>query len=398
MSPKTISVFFRSGSIRQKFYQLKAEMERSSYHVPGELVEEIFSWLPPKSLFRFKCVCKSWKSRIVSLIDDPAFVTKHLRNAKDNIFAPTTLMFLPDPYVEFKSSLLNIQSDDADKDEIASSSTEDFSVLLSYGTKDFGVDAYHCDGVVCLNYHNREIVLCNPALREFKLVPPPINFLDPDKESFLLATGFGYDSIANDYKIVLMYYDDVAEIYSLSTGSWRAIKKDVYTDMDRFCNVMVLHHRGICYWLFDERKDVMLSFDFHSEVFRLIELPAPIERSGILVWNDSIAFFCRPECGAAGMLGVSIIEMWVMDNSSSSVVGGSCAWTKLLSIGPFAGRGEPLTFWNSDELLIEHGRTRGFLSYNLRTKKYRNICVKSIEHEIYMGHYLTTLVSINRRE
>ncbi|MCI34852.1 F-box/kelch-repeat protein, partial [Trifolium medium] len=43
--------------------------------LPFELIVEILSKLPVKSLMQFQCVCKSWKS----LISDPNFAKKHLR-------------------------------------------------------------------------------------------------------------------------------------------------------------------------------------------------------------------------------------------------------------------------------------------------------------------------------
>lgn len=57
----------------------------SNYYVPEDVVIEILSWLEPKSLVRFKSVCKHWYSLITCLIKYPKFVAKHLNNAHTNI-------------------------------------------------------------------------------------------------------------------------------------------------------------------------------------------------------------------------------------------------------------------------------------------------------------------------
>ncbi|KAK7259382.1 hypothetical protein RIF29_24989 [Crotalaria pallida] len=45
-----------------------------------DLIIEILSWLPVKSLLQFRCVCKTWKS----LISNPNFVKLHLRRSARN--------------------------------------------------------------------------------------------------------------------------------------------------------------------------------------------------------------------------------------------------------------------------------------------------------------------------
>ena len=45
-------------------------------HLPGDVILNILARLPVKSLFRFRCVCKSWDS----LITSPYFISTHLNN------------------------------------------------------------------------------------------------------------------------------------------------------------------------------------------------------------------------------------------------------------------------------------------------------------------------------
>ncbi|PON44100.1 F-box domain containing protein [Trema orientale] len=73
-----------------------AAMSSCAYNVPEAMVVEILSWLPPKSLNRLKCVCKSWNSPISCLMSNPAFVANHLRTATptNNILPPESLLIL----------------------------------------------------------------------------------------------------------------------------------------------------------------------------------------------------------------------------------------------------------------------------------------------------------------
>lgn len=67
----------------------------------------------------------------------------------------------------------------------------------------------HCNGIVCLCV-NGDIVLYNPATREFKALPPSIDDYLPGLMQSELGVWFGFDEKCNDYKVVriinLHYY------------------------------------------------------------------------------------------------------------------------------------------------------------------------------------------------
>lgn len=50
---------------------MKHQLRENPNNLPSEIVREILSWLPVKSLCRFECVSKPWRS----LIADPKFST-----------------------------------------------------------------------------------------------------------------------------------------------------------------------------------------------------------------------------------------------------------------------------------------------------------------------------------
>lgn len=84
---------------------------------------------------------------------------------------------------------------------------------------------YHCNGIICLDGHNDDMLLCNPVLREFLIVKPG----EPDEYGFgsgSLGMGFGYDSKTDDYKIVriLTSPDGAEQSYSSDSDEAKRFK------------------------------------------------------------------------------------------------------------------------------------------------------------------------------
>ena len=61
--------------------------QQQSYTIPNDLVEEILSRLPVKSLMRFKCISKAWHT----LISSHQFAKSHFQRASQN---PNLLMLI----------------------------------------------------------------------------------------------------------------------------------------------------------------------------------------------------------------------------------------------------------------------------------------------------------------
>ncbi|XP_074306639.1 F-box/kelch-repeat protein At3g23880-like [Silene latifolia] len=173
-----------------------------------------------------------------------------------------------------------------------------------------------CDGIYflwCFSYNAPKRSLWNPALNEF-MVLPDITCWKPNLPTELHyiqeSYGFGYDSKANDYKVIqvlgyrygnLKVTDNPVSIliYSLRTNSWR-----YWGDMDNSyqlklnkCYVFV---NGCYYWLASPRitsdwnYQMIISFDISAETCQEIPLPEfeskPDFESQLIVYQDSIAF------------------------------------------------------------------------------------------------------------
>ncbi|XP_030500281.2 F-box/kelch-repeat protein At3g06240 [Cannabis sativa] len=414
--------------------------------LPKEIIEKIMLWAPADSVFQFKFVNKFWYSLISGLINNPEFVSKHLLITKNQ--STTSLLFnLPSPHVDHRLitfPLLTITYNDDDDDDdddddgkkdhfIASTEAcsvplicnrllnktheededddEDFSVILipdaRYKDMNQWREAYVCDGLILLVNKFWTMVLCNPALKEFMVLPRPYN---NTFQSSLPAIVFGFDPVSNDYKCVAVWcsYEGLkVEVYTLGSNSWREINthEDIWDDIqDEMTEVEELYDGlcwgGVCYWLVKdpsgEDDNMILSFNLSNEELQLFHVP-DLEALGIecgywlhlSVWNDSVMMCLTTEN--------LIIHIFRMDEAEED----SCTEYDV-KVGPIHNHHKVLPYWKNDEILMsiwkEDDMTNLKLVYcNIFTQEMRDVCDmdKSILDSSVCS-YVKSLVSIRR--
>ncbi|KAM3267094.1 hypothetical protein P3L10_004089 [Capsicum annuum] len=205
-------------------------------HFNEEIVVDILSRLPVRSLLRFKCVSKFWMNMF----------SWHLSS-----LTPASLLL-----TQFTE---NVQKLD-----------------WLYGGKPWSCNIYCCyDGLVLVgvrrydNTNHLILFLWNPSTRE-SVVLPSTKFL-PQED---YTCGLGYDSTSHDYMILKLSYKSCSEILALKSGMWRIIGKPtgIYSswlsDMDSLTFV-----HGTFHWLGLSRIESVTSYDISNEVFKEIPLP-----------------------------------------------------------------------------------------------------------------------------
>ena len=350
--------------------------------LPEEVREDIMLRLSPDSLKHLKLTRKWWYFYINSLVDDPDFVAKHLRNMKNNLSSARNMIIWnllaisheepDDREADVEGALLvTVASDDIGGGDCVPCVTDDIKFLASDLDKEFCRVVSNCNGIICLYAHGEGdlVALLNPSQREFKIV---LNARDCDS---VQTVGFGYDSKANDYKVVAIKsvpctntHEESpykAELYTLTTDSWKEIEMDDEAIDFPPHDHQTLYCNGVCYWYFLSSE--FIAFDVHDEEFFTLELPdqgsrlteweSAEELSKIAVWNDSLVFFLYVEEQPM------FIDMWVLEYG----VDDSYFWVRHQRIGPLVDISSPLAFWQCDILLLKT-KSGEIVSCNIRAK------------------------------
>ncbi|GLT71626.1 hypothetical protein SLA2020_436280 [Shorea laevis] len=279
----------------------------------------------------------------------------------------------------------------------------------------------HCDGIICL-YNDSTTIMANLGIREFMVLPKSCIPLSRSNEEGYYERfaffGFGLDHRTNDYKIVRIknkipfddhspreYQDDPqAEVYTLSSNSWRQIE---YADFLTFelNTYLSTYWNGAYYWSAAQKRPPpddlafgVYSFDFTNEVFYFKIIPDYVSLPssplyGMTEFNGTLAlisyYYHEPE---------KILDIWVMDE-----LGVNGVWTKLISTQPLLGVERPLGFLTSDELLLLlAGESLGhqgmkIASYNIVTRQMKTQLIYDKNCYCDAMIYKWSLVSINKR-
>lgn len=361
-----------------KMMMLHSSSKRKTSHcscITEEIVSDILSRLPVKSLKRFQCVCKPWNDLI------PEIDTNRFRL----LYSP--LLANPNPLLSIDYEALNKGNDGVAITKLQCPDVVKRNTSLKF--------LGSCNGLVCLEMEEQDgIVLWNPSTRETKLFskPPPIG----NESQFY---GFGYDPSTEDYKVMMGHSDHmktVIEVFSVKRNTWRA-------HMDLCCVDLSFHDQGCflngaLHWIkLGYMSSSIISFDLAQESF-METVPLPHCEPGDTKDLTSLGIGTTRNClFVHSGPDTSDFNIWVMKE-----FGVRESWTKVLNIpseiiGRKHGHGEhclkPLCILHSGEVLMEHDGNRLVL-YNPQVMTFRKIIKEDKDHSpIETVAYIETLVS-----
>ncbi|GMN67646.1 hypothetical protein TIFTF001_036705 [Ficus carica] len=182
----------------------------------------------------------------------------------------------------------------------------------------------HCNGIICVTALNGDMVLWNPAMKKFRTIPKPVRVCNDRLMLAVAGIGFGYDSRADDYKVV-----------------------SIVIEMSRDDGLWLLRTKFCC-------SVGIVSSDMADDLFRIIQLPDNLSKEEVNIkiapWNDSVSLLSYPRAERT----FNSINAWVMGECSNGV-GCSCSWIKKLTIGPLE---DPM----AEKYCYSRGRKRSSLS------------------------------------
>ncbi|GKV46226.1 hypothetical protein SLEP1_g53225 [Rubroshorea leprosula] len=293
---------------------------------PPDLIEVILLRLGVKSLLRFKCLSKQW----FFLLSNQQFITRHLK-IQTSICTHQEFIVQSSNDSDFAIGTRNAN---ADKILFLLLETNYLQVQPSEKIASF---LGHCNGLVsahlfCKETDRSSIVVWNPSTKEQRRFPIP-QCRQKNFERF----GFGYDSISDDYKLVVATSAlsgrklDKVQCLSLKTGLWKTTQPDAGYLFDLSGAATESKHvNGRIYWLIDRerRPDCgIATFDLATD---------RMEEEESLSWilsNDFKIYAALELIGDSLCLVVSpdevTYDMWMMEEN---LVTHAKFWTKLFRV------------------------------------------------------------------
>ncbi|AEE75932.1 unnamed protein product [Arabidopsis thaliana] len=291
--------------------------------LPYDLLPEILSRLPTKSIPKLKTTCKKW----YALFKDPKFVEKKLgKAARETVF--------------LMNHEVNSISVDIHGIPKGYSVSMDFTGTLTIpeGSDLEIFRIHHCNGLFLCATMNCRLVVWNPCTGQITWIIPRTRY-DSD-DIYALGCGDDKSSSLHSYKILRCCDDNqkkpVSEIYDFSSSSWRVLD-GVTANCFIECNGVALKESA--YWYASDKRETpkgkfILRFDFATERFARLCLPLNFQRDRdnksvvvSVVGEEKLALLQQFDHRVHG-LKYSKIKIWVTDTKIGE--GKDLSWSNIL--------------------------------------------------------------------
>ncbi|KAH6804419.1 hypothetical protein C2S51_032666 [Perilla frutescens var. frutescens] len=329
--------------------------------LPEEMLINIFSRLPVKSVGKCRCLATRWRT----LLSTPKFIKSHLiqNSRRENLILISTDGFVRSVVDGTVSRKLELPDDCARV-------------------------AGPCDGLVLLVTPENVKYVVNPITLMQVKINDSLALKKVDHSDY----GFGYDRKSNDYKIValstrLLNRFSFVDVYSVKLGVWKRIHNLPYEHIS-MCGAFVNNaiHWLVCGPLFLD-ENIVLAFDLADEVF--VKMPAP-RPSG---FDDVEQFVLTKLVVIEGCLclvyqTIRQMELWIMKE-----YGVPDSWTKYsIDADVEFGLIKPLCFVGDEEVVLLT-EEKSLSVYNLKWKAWTDMVVDGVPTVLDGGTFVESLVS-----
>ncbi|KAM5582719.1 F-box/kelch-repeat protein [Rosa sericea] len=371
---------------------MSKEEEEVVFDLPEDVLVKILCRLPVKSLIRFTCVSKRWRSVIIS---DSQFARSTFQLASQTRTLRPRLLLCTYPYVrdhrfrfEWQPSRFECLGD-LDMPCFGGNSLvhrpgfvwEPSRLTVPPEVKSGRVMA-SCNGLVVLGerMYNGDMNLTytsytnlcvwNPSTGFFCKIPSPEYSMKEGLGIFSVSWGFGHVMATDDYKFVFFVpIDFTVHIFSTRDSSWKVIRGP-NKSFPRYDGKAHVVSNGAIHWVRTGiGKPAIYAFDLANEEFRQLPLPrAWIQNENVMngmrigtqvlsggclcIWSESIGYgvFWEMKEYAVPESWVKIFQFSVLD--LPDVLASRYGW-----IPVFVTEGGPVVILIDDELVrIERHR------------------------------------------
>ncbi|CAA7012902.1 unnamed protein product [Microthlaspi erraticum] len=296
-------------------------------NLPCELIEDILSRVPAKTVARLRSTSKQWNAVLTS----ESFAKAHsAANARKEALS---IMLRDSRVFTLKVNLHGIHNNGAPSVTVAAKLYLKDPLYLSSHVDICNV--FHCDGLLLCNTMDNRLVVWNPCSGETKWIKPKINYKDSDN----YALGYHNKSSCKKYKILRIdcsssqyggYYQHGGyhryEIYDSTSDSWMFFDTDTsWTLQARSISV-----KGNTYWVATDNTQAMGSaktlvrFDYSKDIFENLSFPVntfPISNATLSVVREEQLFVC------CSYLHTAESDVWVTTRTGSVL-----SWSKFLTL------------------------------------------------------------------
>ncbi|CAA7015956.1 unnamed protein product [Microthlaspi erraticum] len=412
--------------------ETKHESSPESFVFPPEIIMEILLRLPARTIGRFRCVSKLFRS----LSTDPGFAKSHLdlilRNgslrlphrklivSSHNLYAlkldsigdgrgrirdlaPVELNYPlkddPSIFDEMIRSYVREHLHGGGSDTVVDE--DDRRVMLKLNAKSYRRNWVEIigssNGLLCISPGGSAIFFYNPTTGESKRLPETARPKSKEYGEQFQTYGFGFDDLTCDYKVVKLIADndDVinASVYSLKSDTWRRIGDLRYEHNDGFHSGV--NFNGAIHWVFtlkegDQSQRLVLAFDLETEAFREMPLPDEAEDCPHRFKNFVVGNLNGRLCVTNSCYEVHD-DVWVMNE-----YGEASSWSRIRisllyrSLKPLCSLAK-----NREEVLMELDGE--MVLYNFATDASRSLGIRGVKLRdgFEANTYVESLISPN---
>ncbi|KAH9707661.1 F-box protein [Citrus sinensis] len=272
----------------------------SSKPIPSEIIYDILTKLPIKSLMRFRCLSKLCSSYITA----PSFAELHALNFP---IKTVGLLVTCPARLQTAQHFFSVDFDGG------------LAVpLLTIPPRFSRYTTRSVNGIILMDF-GLYATLCNPSTRQTFNTPFVCSLTSPSVNStYFCVNSFGFDPVSKKYKVLNSWAipgrDPEYRIFELGTNSWRPLKggPNYYPQRESVCVDGFVYFRS---WVSTHKngRTVLIAFDLHEESFRVIEIPAKAlaRRSE----SELIVYSGRPAIADHLLLEDATMTIWVLDEN-----------------------------------------------------------------------------------